>query len=418
MTLAAALAAAPAGVLRAQHEHHRAAEDSGRSLTVPLARMGSGTSWLPDVTHMRALHGRALGWDVMLHGNAFLQYVGQSGVRRAGGAGSTNWLMGAASRAAAGGVFRLRAHVSAEPATLAGAGYPLLLQTSQIYQGDIVTDRQHPHELLTELAASYERGMGAGVGIALYVAAAGEPAIGPVAYLHRPSAMNEPLAPLGHHAQDVTHTTFGVVTAGVFTRRVKLEASAFNGTHPDERRTDLELGGARLDSYAGRLMVNPGARWSVSLSAARIAPSRGGAHLHGRLRRVAVSVLHARPLGTRGEWASALVYGGNAPEDGGGIRGAWLVETNVDLDGKNAVFGRAEYVERSPGELALTGSVSGDLGVGTLSLGCAREVAGLSGWTVGLGVRGAVYAIPARLEPFYGRDPLFGLLIYTRVRPG
>jgi hypothetical protein len=402
--------------LAAQHAHPGTHSDSAESPTVPVARMGSGTSWLPDVTRMRALHGRALGWDVMLHGNAFLHYVGQSGVRRASGAGSTNWLMGSASRPVAGGVFRLRAHVSAEPATLAGEGYPLLLQTSQIYQGDLVTDRQHPHELLTEVAASYERGLGARVGFALYVAAAGEPAIGPVTYLHRPSALNDPLAPLGHHAQDVTHTTFGVVTAGVFTSRVKLEGSAFNGTHPDERRTGLELGGARLDSYAGRLTVNPGARWSISLSAARIAPSRGGAHLHGRLNRVGLSVLHTRPLGPQGEWASALVYGGNAPEDEGGVRGAWLIETNMDLDGKNAVFGRAEYVDRSPSELALTGSVSGDLGIGAFSLGYAREVAALRSWTAGLGVRGTVHAIPARLEPFYGRDRLFGLLVYARVR--
>ena len=40
-------------------------------------------------------------------------------------------------------------------------------------------------------------------------------AIGPVAYMHRPSAMDNPAAPLSHHTFDSTHIAYGVVTAAV-----------------------------------------------------------------------------------------------------------------------------------------------------------------------------------------------------------
>src|SRR5919107_228602 len=79
----------------------------------------------------------------------------------------------------------------------------------------------------------------------------GEPAIGPVAYMHRPSAQNDPFAPLGHHWEDATHITFGVLTAGVFTRTIQLEGTLFQGREPDDARYDFDFGA--LDSYGGRL---------------------------------------------------------------------------------------------------------------------------------------------------------------------
>ena len=34
-------------------------------------------------------------------------------------------------------------------------------------------------------------------------------------FMHRPSAADDPFAPLGHHWQDATHEAFGVVTTGL-----------------------------------------------------------------------------------------------------------------------------------------------------------------------------------------------------------
>src|SRR3989441_4098553 len=71
-----------------------------------------------------------------------------------------------------------------------------------------------------ELAALYERAVARNLAVSLYAAPVGEPAVGPAAFPHRPSAANDPLAPISHHWQDGTHITFGVLTAGVFTRNV------------------------------------------------------------------------------------------------------------------------------------------------------------------------------------------------------
>src|SRR5438046_8222908 len=115
-----------------------------------------------------------------------------------------------------------------------------------------------------ELAALYERPVGRDLGLSVYLAPVGEPAVGRCGKATGPSAADDPLAPISHHWQDGTHITFGVVTAGVFTRNVKLEASWFNGREPDEIRTNFDYAGRRLDSYSARLTVNSGPRWSVS----------------------------------------------------------------------------------------------------------------------------------------------------------
>src|SRR5439155_20659846 len=210
----------------AQHEHE------GASLGIPLTRLGSGTAWVPDAAPMPGYHGSLGRWTLMVHGSAFLQYDRQFDTRADDQLGSVNWVMVMAARPAAGGSVRFRAMVSAEPLTLTARGYPELLQVAEPYRGGILTDRQHPHDLISELSVGFEHPVGSRVGASLYAAPVGEPALGPVAYPHRPSAVYDPATPLGHHTQDFTHTTFGVVTLGGFTRQVRVEASAFNGAHP------------------------------------------------------------------------------------------------------------------------------------------------------------------------------------------
>src|SRR2546428_12704306 len=120
------------------------------------------------------------------------------------------------------------------------------MQSGESCQGAALHDRQHPHDLFIELAALHERPLNVNLGISLYLAPVGEPAVGPVAYPHRPSAAADPLAPISHHWQDGSHVTFGVVTAGLFTRNVKLEGSWVNGREPDDDRTNFDLPGRRL----------------------------------------------------------------------------------------------------------------------------------------------------------------------------
>src|SRR5690606_7681520 len=102
-------------------------------------------------------------------------------------------------RSAAGGVFGVRTMFSLDP--LMGArGYPLLGQSGETADGlTPLADRQHPHDFVMELAATYERELASGATASLYVAAVGEPALGPPAFMHRPSGRLLPIAPITHH---------------------------------------------------------------------------------------------------------------------------------------------------------------------------------------------------------------------------
>jgi hypothetical protein len=390
-----------------------------RPFGIPMTRMGSGTAWLPDASAMRAWHVMAGQWMLMVHGDAFLQYDHQGGPRGDDQVGSINWGMLMAMRRLAGGTLHLHGMASAEPLTIGRRGYPLLLQSGETFQGQPLHDRQHPHDLFMELSALYERPITRRVGFLIYVAPVGEPGIGPVAYMHRPSALNDPFAPLAHHWTDATHITYGVLTAGLFTRNVKLEGTLFNGREPDEDRYDFDF--HPLDSYGVRLSANPTAHWALSASYGFLKQPEAVQPQEDQ-RRLGASVLHTVRLWREGEWASALIYGGNKHVTrGGGASRRWehslIAESNLQLDRANSVFGRAEYVRKSAEELVIPGPSDREFDIGTLSLGYVREVAAYRGATLGLGARGAVNLVPHALEVAYGSRTPVGLALFLRVRP-
>src|SRR5256886_2724234 len=342
----------PSDALSAQMDMQHPMEMQAGPLGIPETRMGSGTSWLPDAAPMHAAHYMLGRWTLMLHGKGFLQYDWQGRSRGSNQLGIVNWAMAVASRPLGGGQLQLRSMLSAEPWTIGSRGYPLLVQSGESYQGAPLHDRQHPHDLYMELAALYERPVARNLGLSLYLAPVGEPAVGPVAFPHRPSAADDPLAPISHHWQDGTHITFRGVTAGVVTPDVKLEASWFNGPEPDENRTNFDYTGRRLDSYSARLTVNPGPRWSLSTWYAYL-KSPEVLHPDESLHRIGAAALTTQPVGTNGTWSSALIYGANDQIGPGPLASSIVLESTVDLDGANSVFGRIEYVRKSAEELVI-----------------------------------------------------------------
>jgi hypothetical protein len=390
-----------------------------RPFGIPMTRMGSGTSWLPDASPMRAYHVMPGGWTLMVHGDVDLYYDHQGSGRGDDQAGSTNWAMLMAMRPVGTGMLHLHGMLSAEPFTVGGRGYPLLLQTGEAYHGVPLRDRQHPHDLFMELSARYEVPLSRTFGVSLYAAPVGEPAIGPVAYMHRPSAQNDPFAPLGHHWEDATHITFGVLTAGVFTRTVQLEGTLFQGREPDDDRYDFDFGD--LDSYGARLAVNPTSRWSLAASYGYLKSPEALAPDENQ-HRLGASILHTGRFGRGGDWSTALVYGANkhtAPgEPSHGFAHSLLLESNLRLDDANSVFGRAEWVQKSAEELVVPVlDPETRFEVGALVVGYVREVAQYGGASLGLGVRGSLNILPRDLEATYGTRTPAGLALYARLRP-
>ena len=121
-----------------------------------MTRESSGTSWQPDSTPMEGIHFHADDWSFMLHGQADIVYDHQSGPRGADKTFSPNMLMLMAEHPLGTGRFGLRTMLSLEPATIGTTGYPLLFQTGETADGRTpLVDRQHPHDLFMELAATY-----------------------------------------------------------------------------------------------------------------------------------------------------------------------------------------------------------------------------------------------------------------------
>jgi len=389
-------------------------------LGISMNREGSGTSWQPDSSPMYAYHRDARDWRLMLHGNAFVQYVRDGGGRGDGQLGSTNWLMGMARRKVGAGELTLRAMLSAEPLTVGECGYPDLLATGESCDGERIHDRQHPHDVFMELAGSYERELTNNVAFQLYGGLVGEPALGPTAYPHRISAMPGPLATIGHHWQDATHIAFGVVTAGLYGHRWKVEGSAFNGREPDENRFDFDLG--RLDSWSGRVWFLPNDRWALQASVGQLteaeAPREPGEHRED-VRRATASVTNLQPLGSRVTWANTLIWGQNRAH--GLSTAAVLLESSANFEERNIFFGRGEVARKSGEDLvideeapALANEV---FTVGKLSVGYVRQFGNGGALLPGIGAQISMSYVPSDLEPFYDTRTPVGIAIFASLRP-
>lgn len=395
------------------------------ALGIPMDRMASGTTWIPDAVRLPSRHVAAGEWDVMMHGFIFGQYDAQGGPRGDTQFGSLNWAMLMATHKVAGGIFQARTMLSLDPLTVGGRGYPLLLQSGESYGGAPLHDRQHPHDFLMELGAIYERAFSPDIAWSLYAAPSGEPALGPVAFMHRPSAMDIPTANITHHWQDATHISFGVLTGGLFTRWAKLEGSVFNGREPDERRWNIDP--IRLDSYSGRLTANPSAHWSLSAGFGYL-HSPEGLHPEESMHRATASILHGTRVGTDGQWSTALIWGANSHAGQTRTTHGALVESEAVLDSRNTVFGRVEYVQKSGEELVLDTQAELPTGVAafgrdrvfdveSLALGYIREVGHWKWATIGLGAEGALNVVPTALEDVYGSRTPFGGMLFLRLRP-
>ncbi|MEQ1575401.1 MAG: hypothetical protein ABL993_14275 [Vicinamibacterales bacterium] len=390
----------------------------------PSPRDASGTSWLPDETPTYGFHRQLRGWDLMAHGQAFAQFLFESGEihRRGHQAGSINWIMGMAARPTAGGRLTLRTMVSLEPWTIRGCGYPALLTTGEICDGDTLHDRQHPHDLFMEVAAAYDRRLTDTLRWQLYGGPAGEPALGPVAFPHRLSAFANPIAPIAHHWLDATHISFGVVTAGVYGRRWKAEGSAFNGREPDDRRAGFDL--APLDSVAGRLSVAQSSRLVMQVSAGRLHEAEGGIGAQPRtsVARATASASYHRPLEAEGVWATTLAYGLNSQETivPGGVvpqvtHGALLESARVRE--KDTWFGRVEVVGKSAHDLHVHEYIAQVFTVGKLEAGYVRNLRPWNGLQSGIGATVTTAIVPALLAPRYGGRVAPGFGLFLSVRP-
>ncbi|MGH9317801.1 MAG: hypothetical protein ACRD1P_11940, partial [Thermoanaerobaculia bacterium] len=389
------------GTAPAQHEGHEPASTPAVANPDPMAAMKD----MEPTDH----------WMAMLHGYSFLNVNRQGGPSGDRDFESQNHLMAMAIRRAWGGRLSLLGTFALEPATIPVAGSPELFQRGETYQGVLLIDLQHPHDLFVQLGAAWEKALSPGAGIRLYLAPLGEPALGPVAYPHRLSASENPTAPLAHHNQDSTHIASDVVTLGFSSNLLTLEASGFHGQEPNENRWDIQQG--RLDSYSGRLTVRPLAGLSFQVSSGHL--EHPEAAEPGNQTRTTASVTYQKAT-PGGFLAATLITGRNQTEDGP----EWgsTLEWTWKFQDRNFLYGRVERVDRDLYELTYKrqrpeGVPASRTHVEAGTLGYVRNFDLLPPAETGLGGDLTLYGFTSALDAVYGSHPL-SFHVFLRIRFG
>ncbi len=365
------------------------------------------------------------GWEWMAHGVIFMDYNQQGGPRGEGKAESVNWGMLMEQHRLGRGTILFRQMFSAESLTSPHPGFPELFQTGETYHGEPLVDHQHPHNVFAELSLLYTLPLTGKISWEFYGGPSAEPALGPVTYIHRASAAELPLAPLGHHLQDSTHTSFGVVTTGLVIDRVKLEASAFNGHEPNEERWSIQP--AALDSWSTRAFVaptrnwtaqysigylvqpealEPGNQWRETASVEYNRASSSGALSSG-------SSAEGRPV--EGNWATTMVWGRVHQTATNTTLNSYLLESTWNFRRRNYAFSRLELVDKD--ELFPLATTHPAYRIGAYTFGGVRDLVQNRAWQLGLGTDVTFYSKPAVLDAAYGEHPV-SFQIFLRMRPG
>ena len=384
------------------------------------AHATSGTSAEPNSTPapmLMSMHGQ---WMLMLHGNAFVADIQQTSPRGGDKLFSTNWGMLMAQRALGPGQLTLRSMLSLEPATITGRRYPLLFQQGETAYGVPIADGQHPHDFFMELAALYDLRLSKRTLFSVYAGPVGDPAIGPIAYPHRASAIEDPVGTLGHHQEDSTHISYDVVTAGLTQGWLRLEASGFRGREPNEHRWEIQQGA--IDSWSTRLTLQPGQNWSGQYSYAHI-HSPEALFPTDNQDRMTASVMYNRPFAHQGNWASSAVWGRTRDLPGNLVENSYLFESTLRFHARNYAFTRYEDVDRTSelvlGEKPLPpGFQEQSAGrVEACTFGYDRDLSThIPHMLTALGAQVTLDTPGPKLQPVYGSDPM-GVVVFLRLRP-
>jgi hypothetical protein len=352
-------------------------------------------------------------WMLMQDGVIYGLFNQQGGPRGGREFVVPNWWMGMATKEKGRHTFGLNAMFSLDPATVGDAGYREIFQVGEALDGKPLIDHQHPHDFVMQLAASWRMSFGDKSSLTFAGGPAGEPTLGPVAFMHRASAAGLVLAPLGHHTFDSTHISYGVVTAAFERGPVTFEASAFNGREPDEHRWNVDFGA--MDSVAARIWFRPNEAWEAQVSTGFLREPEELVPGDARRTTASISWLRQRESDLK---AVTVGYGVNSAHDERrhGLFGEFSVER-----GRNSFSGRVEF-QQVETEVLLTGEIPADedhaaapATVAAVTLGGARRLLVWKGWEGAIGAHVTFYGVPNVLEVTHSSRPV-SFQVFLRLR--
>lgn len=354
------------------------------------------------------------GWTTAVDGVLFATLNKQGGRRGETEFRSQNWLMMTGSHQLGPGTFGATAMVSAEPLTSHGKGYSQIFQVGEAYEGLQITDHQHPHDLFMQLSAAWSVPLGDRTRITFAGGPVGEPALGPVPFMHRASAAENPTAPISHHIFDSTHIASSVILGRIDRGVVSLEGSLFHGRESDDVRYDLDVGA--LDSWSLRAWVRPTSSWSIQVSHGFLEEPE--ALEPGDQRRSSASASWSRQRAS-GFTAVTAAAGRNRRQystvdsllfEGTHKSGPWSWYgrfERTDVETEILLFPNIVHIPH-PGELVDT--------VRAFTAGSVRDVATIRGLSLGLGGDVTFYRVPEILQNTHDAHPV-SFHVFLRVAP-
>lgn len=367
--------------------------DYGSAMCAPLAMAGMPMSML------------------MVHGNAFGAYVAESGSRGTDHFAAPNMFMADLGTSVADRHYlNLEYMGTLELWTFPQSGYPELLQIGEHQKnGAPFLDAQHPHSSpIMGLTLSDTIRLGENKDFVKFsFAPRGESTEGPVAFMHRPTGMVNPDAPLGHHVgQDVGHISGTVFAGALRLGATELQLSAFHGREPEPTKVDLPFGAP--DSLAARLIEQFTPRFYAMISATDTRdPEEDSPDIHS-VHRFSASAYNQLTVGGLA-FHNALIYGLVTNYDHAPSLSSFAEEFWLHGHGPN-VWARVEVLQRTPNELLLAGFARPNEGrwATAATLGYTHDLARLFGVKIGLGGSVTRDFLPDGYRSSYGGNPYTG----------
>lgn len=313
-------------------------------------------------------------WHPFFDGAAFGTYVTETGPKKHNRAFSTNWFMAGAERGIGNrGSILARARLSLEPLTVPKQGYPQLLQYVSPRSGGPLVDAMRAHDLIEELSLGLEWRP-----LAIRLAPAGEPPIGPRPYAQRASSIDFAEAPFAYDVQESFHRATRVVSGGITTHAVDLEYGVFHQSITAGRHTSIDDGS--IDSWGARLTLAPESRLSAQISTGRLGDAKS------KLSTASISynsaLLVASAIWTKRDDSTA-----------------YSLETSLRA-ARSVLMARAEWVDRPLGIFSET-----ERRTAHVTLGYIFDIFRVPRQRAGIGINADYHNASRALERVYGHKP-------------
>jgi hypothetical protein len=349
----------------------------------------------------------------MIHGNAFLVETAEEGARGRSRLSSVNMLMTELGHSYGNNYLNVDLMLTAERWTLPGGGYPELLQIGEKDEnGSPYIDAQHPHSspimglTFSDTIAINDRGDY----VKIFFAPRGQATEGPVAFMHRPTGMVNPDAPLGHHiGQDVAHITSTVLGASISKDKFQFEVSAFNGLEPEPTKVDLPS--RELNSYAARLVYEFSNQLIGMISYSEVKDPEPNDPTLKKMQRYSASLYGKHIFSDSSVLQNTLIYGQVANLDHISILRSALDEFWIaQKDQPHNYWGRIEAVERTADQLAILTAANPQQAqwVWGLTAGYTYKIKLGDDLEAGLGASVTKDLLPGEFRAAYSGDPVSG----------